>query len=223
MSTLSTDTSLTAAANDLRRNLIEQAGADTIALFDRDAEALGRRDFASSAPQVGDRAPGFRLPDARGGHVALGELLADGPVVVVFYRGAWCPYCNLQLAALQGGLADIEAAGATLVAISPQTPDASLTLAEQHALRFAVLSDAGNAVAAEYGLVFEQAEEPTAKQRELGIDLAEFNGDDSHRLPAASTFVVAPDGTIRFTSISADYRWRVGPEDLLPILRELRG
>jgi peroxiredoxin len=146
-------------------------------------------------------------------------LLADGPVVLVFYRGAWCPYCNLQLAAFQAALADIRAAGAALVAVSPQTPDQSLTLAERHALEFPVLSDGGNAVARDYGLVFTQSDAVTATSRRLGIELADFNGDDSNTLPAASTFVIGEDGVIRFASVSGDYRWRVGPEEVLAALR----
>jgi peroxiredoxin len=141
-------------------------------------------------------------------------------VVLVFYRGAWCPYCNLQLAAFQSVLDDIHAAGAALVAVSPQTPDQSLSFAEQKELEFPVLSDRGNAVAGQYGLVFRQSEAVTATSRELGIDLAEFNGEGSNTLPAASTFVIGQDAVIRFASVSGDYRWRVGPEE---VLAELRG
>ena len=136
----------------------------------------------------------------------------------MFYRGAWCPYCNLQLAAFQAALGDITAAGASLVAISPQTPDSSLTQAERAGLEFHVVSDVGNRVAREYGLVFTQAETSTAVSREVGLELRDFNGDDSHELPAASTFVISRDGTVLFVSISGDYRWRVGPEEVLAVL-----
>jgi peroxiredoxin len=129
------------------------------------------------------------------------------------------PDCNLQLAAFQSALADIRAAGAALVAVSPQTPDQSLTLAERHALEFPVLSDVGNDVARGYGLVFTQSEAVTATSRGLGIELADFNGDDSNTLPAASTFVIGEDGVIRFASVSGDYRWRVGPDEVLAALR----
>lgn len=219
MSTDATPTSLTAQTIELRAGLTAQAGEAIISVYDRDAEALGAGALFDGALGVGDEAPGFHLPDARGGDVALADLLADGPVVLVFYRGAWCPYCNLQLAAFQGALADIRAAGATLVAVSPQTPDQSLTLAEQRSLEFPVLSDAGNAVAAAYGLVFTQSDAATATSRELGVELADFNGDDSNTLPAASTFVIEQDGVITFASISGDYRWRVGPEEVLAVLR----
>jgi peroxiredoxin len=145
-------------------------------------------------------------------------VLADGPVVLVFYRGAWCPYCNLQLAAVQSALPDIRAAGAALVAVSPQTPDQSLTLAERHALEFPVLSDPRNAVARDYGLVFTQSAAATATSRRLGVELVDFNGDDSNTLPAASTFVIDEDSVIRFASVSGDYRWRVGPDEVLAAL-----
>ena len=204
----------------MRAGLVSQVGEETLSVYDRDAEAIGASDLFAGAPRAGDRAPTFRLPDARGGQLALDDLLTDGPVVLVFYRGAWCPYCNLQLAAFQSALGDIRAAGAALVAVSPQTPDQSLTFAEQKALEFPVLSDVGNAVAREYGLVFTQSDAVTATSRKLGIELADFNGDDSNALPAASTFVIDTDGVIRFASISGDYRWRVGPEEVLAALRD---
>jgi peroxiredoxin len=203
----------------MRAELRDQLGEETLAVLDRDAEALGASDGFASAPGVGASAPPFTLPDARGGDVALEELLAKGPVVLVFYRGAWCPYCNLQLAAYQAALDEIRAAGATLVAVSPQTPDQSLTLAEQRALEFPVLSDAGNRVAGEYGLVFTAGEAATTTLRGLGIEIASFNGDDTNTLPAPSTFVIGQDGRIRFASVSGDYRWRVGPEEVLAALR----
>jgi peroxiredoxin len=203
----------------MRAGLLAQVGEETLSVYDRDAEAMGAGDAFADALDVGDRAPVFRLPDARGGEVALEALLADGPVVLVFYRGAWCPYCNLQLGAFQSALADIRATGATLVAVSPQTPDQSLTFAEQRALEFPVLTDAGNAVASQYGLVYTQPRASTATSRALGIELADFNGDDSNTLPAASTFVIGQDGVIRFAAVSGDYRWRVGPDEVLAVLR----
>lgn len=212
------DTSLTKATIELRKEIHSQYPAHIRDTWDRDSESLALHDF-SAAPAVGDQAPNFRLPDARGGEVELAELRVSGPVVVVFYRGQWCPYCNLQLAAFQGALDDITAAGARLVAISPQIPDASLTHAEKAGLAFPVLSDVGNRVARDYGLVFTQAETSTEVSREVGLDLADFNGDNSHELPAASTFVISPDGTVRFVSISGDYRWRIGPEEVLTVLK----
>jgi len=219
MSTSTHSTSLSAATVEMRAGLRSEVGEKILSVYDRDAEAMGAGDMLAGALAAGDRAPTFRLTDARGGEVALDDLLVDGPVVLVFYRGAWCPYCNLQLAAFQSALPDIHAAGAQLVAVSPQTPDQSLTVAERHALEFPVLSDLGNAVARAYGLVFTQSEAATAASRRLGIELADFNGDDSNTLPAASTFVIGEDGVIRFAAVSGDYRWRVGPGEVLAALR----
>lgn len=219
MPTTHTETSLTEATDELRATLRGKLPAHALDTWDHDSESLGELDFPS-APAVGGRAPDFRLPDARGGEIALQQLLANGPVVLVFYRGAWCPYCNLQLAAFQAALDDITTAGAQLVAISPQTPDASLTHAEREGLRFCVLSDLGNRVARDYGLVFKQAETSTEVGRDVGLELADYNGDSSHELPVASTFVISADGTVLFASISGDYRWRIGPQEVLAVLKE---
>ena len=209
-------TSLTEATEQLRSGLKAQLGT-VLDRFDAGATELGARTWPAKA--VGDAAPDFELPDARGGSVTLAGLRSDGPVVLVFYRGAWCPYCNLQLRAFQAALADIRAAGARLVAISPQTPDNSLTLAEQAELAFPVLSDVGNAVARGYGLVFELDADDRAVHSGVGIDLAAFNGDESWELPAPAVFVVDGGGTIRYTSVAGDFRWRVGPDEVLAVLR----
>ena len=150
--------------------------------------------------------------------MTLAGLRCDGPVVLVFYRGGWCPYCNLQLRAFQAVLDGLHEHGATLVAISPQTPDKSLTLAEQAELAFPVLSDVGNAVARRYGLVFALAADDRKLHSGVGIDLTAFNGDDSWELPAPAVYVVDGDGTIRFASVAGDYRWRVGPDEVLAAL-----
>lgn len=214
-STTST-TSLTAATEQLRSGLKTQLGTALDSL-DVGATELGARTWPAKA--AGDAAPDFELPDARGESVTLAGLRSDGPVVLVFYRGAWCPYCNLQLRAFQSALADIHAAGATLVAISPQTPDNSITLAEQAELAFPVLSDVGNAVARSYGLVFALGAADRERHSDLGIDLTAFNGDESWELPAPAVFVLDTDGTIRHASVAGDYRWRVGPDEVLAALR----
>jgi len=219
MSISTAHTSLTPTTHEMRAGLVDQLGAEVLGVLDRDAAAMGAQPPYPGALAVGAAAPGFALPDARGGQVSLAGLLTDGPVVLVFYRGAWCPYCNLQLSVYQGALADIRDAGATLVAVSPQTPDQSLTLAEQHALEYPVLSDAGNVVAAQYGLVYTVAEPVTETLGELGVNLSDYNGDESNTLPAATTFVIGQDGLIRFAAVSGDYRWRVGPEEVLAALR----
>jgi peroxiredoxin len=175
------------------------------------------------APRVGAAAPPFSLPDARGGQVSLQKQLECGPVVLTFYRGAWCPYCDLALRAYQEVLPHIRALGASLVAISPQTPDESLTTAEKKNLTFAVLSDTGNTVARQYGLIFEVSTALDAIHKAFGIDLVRSNGDTSNELPVPATFIIDRDGRIAFAFVDADYRVRLEPAELLrqlePVVR----
>ena len=193
--------------------------AELQAVMDQATDDLAASGMADGFLQVGDAAPDFVLPDALGNAVTLADLRAQGPVVLSFYRGAWCPYCNLELQLLQQALPDIRALGATLVAISPQTPDNSLTLAEKHGLAFPVLSDAGNAVARRFGLVFTVPESLRAVYDKLGIDIAAHNGDGSFELPVPGTYVVGRDGTIAFAYANVDYTRRVATAEILEALR----
>ena len=195
--------------------LAQQAPATVLedvraAIADITAGGAGR-----GAPAIGSVAPPFDLPDARGGRVSLPDQLERGPVVITFYRGAWCPYCDLTLRAYQELLPRIRALGASLVAISPQTPDASLTTVEKKRLAFAVLSDTGNTVARQYGLVFKVPAALDAAHQAFGIDLVASNGDASNELPVPGTFIVGSDGRIAFTFVEADYRVRLEPAELL--------
>ena len=196
--------------------------AELQAVMDQATADLAASEMADGFLREGDTAPDFVLPDALGNRVALADLRAQGPVVIAFYRGAWCPYCNLEVQLLQRALPDIQALGATLVAISPQTPDNSLTLAEKHGLGFAVLSDAGNAVARRFGLVFTVPDALRGVYDKLGIDIPAHNGDGSFELPVPGTYVVGRDGTIAFAYANVDYTRRVATEDILEALRSLR-
>ena len=193
--------------------------AELQAVMDQATDDLAASGMAGGFLQVGVVAPDFVLPDALGNAVALADLRAQGPVVLAFYRGAWCPYCNLEVQLLQQALPDIQALGATLVAISPQTPDNSLSLAEKHGLAFPVLSDAGNAVARRFGLVFTVPEALRAVYDKLGIDIPAHNGDGSFELPVPGTYVVGRDGTIAFAYANVDYTRRVAVGDILAALR----
>ena len=193
--------------------------AELQAVMDQATAELAASGMADGFLQVGDAAPDFVLPDALGNAVTLADLRAQGPVVLSFYRGAWCPYCNLELQLLQQALPDIRALGATLVAISPQTPDNSLTLAEKHGLAFPVLSDAGNTVARRFGLVFTVPAALRGVYDKLGIDIAAHNGDGSFELPVPGTYVVGRDGTIAFAYANVDYTRRVATAEILEALR----
>lgn len=176
---------------------------------------------ASGAPKPGDRAPDFTLPNAAGEQVSLHDVLARGPAVVAFYRGIWCPYCNVALRSLQEALPEIKALGADLVMISPQTPDSSLTTKEKFELKFEVLSDAGNKVAKDYGLVFTITGEVQTLYHDLDIPLPRFNGDESWELPTPGTFVLDRDGRITWSFVDANYVNRAEPADILEALRTM--
>ncbi len=152
---------------------------------------IAQSGVAARSLRTGERAPDFTLPDVTGRTVRLMTVLEHGPVVVTFYRGEWCPYCNLTLRAYQAALPTITALGATLVAISPQTPDNSLTSAEKKGLTFPVLSDVGNRVARSYGLVFALSEAARPIYTAIGSDLPAYNGDASWELPMPGTFVIS--------------------------------
>ena len=173
--------------------------------------------------QIGDVAPDFVLPDALGRPTALTTALGRGPVVLTFYRGEWCPYCNLQLRSLQHALADVRALNASLIAVSPQSPDHSLSLTEKHDLEFAVLSDVDQSVIRAYRVQFAVAGE----LRDLHVsvfhnDPRDRNADGSMNLPVPATFIIDRDGVIRARFVNADWRVRMEPADIIAALRALR-
>ncbi len=204
--------------NDQNR---ERIPADTLEIMDAATAELDASGMIEATLGLGEQAPEFTLPDATGKHVALSSLLAQGPVVLAFYRGGWCPYCSLELRELQTRLADIKATGATLVAISPQTPDNSLSTAEKLELAFPVLSDVGNAVARSYGLVFSLPENLREVYSGFGIDLPAANGDESFELPLPATFVITAEGKVAWRFVNTDYTKRGEPEDVISALRAL--
>ena len=184
-------------------------------------DALDTSGITEQALTVGDMAPDFELPDATGKQVRLSELLKQGPVVINFYRGEWCPYCNLELRAFQALLPEFKQAGASLVAVSPELPDHSLSVSEKHSLEFAVLSDVGNRVSRQYGLVFTLDESLRPIYKNFGIDVSASNGDESYELPLPATYVIEPSGQIRYAFAEADYTQRAEPQDVLAVVREL--
>jgi peroxiredoxin len=197
------------------------------AAFDAGVEAVRAAGIAERALAVGEQAPDLTLPDATGRPVALADLLTRGPVVITFYRGGWCPYCSMELRAYQALLPELEAAGATLVAISPQTPDASMTTAEKDELAFPVLSDVGSHVARAFRIVHEVTDEVQAVYDRNGYDLAGRNAigteDDTDEvvLPLPATYVIDREGAVRFAFVSPDYVERAEPADVLAAVRAL--
>lgn len=169
----------------------------------------------------GDPAPDFSLPDATGQKVTLSEELAKGPVIISFYRGGWCPYCNLELRAYQRSLPEIQKIGARLIAISPQTPDASLSTKEKDELEFAVLSDKDGKVAAHYHLLFKLQDYLIDLYKESGIDLEARNGNEKWELPKPATFVINQKGIIVFAHVSSDYKLRTDPVEVINVVKGL--
>lgn len=178
-------------------------------------EKLVRAGVGLGAPHVGDRVPDFELRDARGKEMSLSSELKRGPSIVAFFRGGWCPYCDLQLRAYQEVLPQIKRFGANVIAISPQTPDATQSTAEKKGLGFPVLSDPGNQVARDYGLVFKVPPVLDELQRGFGIDIPKANGDTSNELPVTATFLVARSGLVAFRHLDVDWRRRLEPAELL--------
>jgi peroxiredoxin len=154
--------------------------------------------------------------------IALSEALHSGPVILVFYRGGWRPYCDLQLRAYQSELPTVIQLGARLIAVSPQLPDGSLSTAEKNRLEFDVLSDVGNGVARSFGLVYSLPEELREALRSNGKDLTRINGDESWELPVPATFVIAPDRRVVLAHVDVDYRRRLAPENIIAALRSLQ-
>lgn len=217
-------TSTHSLADDLaeyRAGFQQQAPQDIQDTMATATDALDASGIANQALTVGDVAPDFELPDATGKSIRLSELLKQGAVVINFYRGEWCPYCNLELRAFQNLLPNFKQAGATLVAISPELPDHSLSVTEKHNLEFSVLSDVGNKVSRQYGLVFTLDKTLQPIYKNFGIDIPVSNGDDSYELPLPATYVIDQSGRIRYAFAEADYTQRAEPQDVLSVVREL--
>ena len=189
-----------------------------------DAAIQNAKEFeqGANALKVGQQATYFELPNQEGKVVALKDLIAKGPVVVTFYRGDWCPYCNLQLRALQARLEELEALGATLVAISPQVPDDSLTKSEISEMTFTVLSDQNAKVASQYGVAWEVPEFLLDHMRvDRNLDLEKINNGNGSVLPIPATFIIGTDGIIVWNYVNVDYRTRSEPEEIIEALKKL--
>ena len=170
--------------------------------------------------KVGSVMPAFSLPDENGQTVNSSELMAKGPLVITFYRGLWCPYCNADLANLKHIVPTVEKAGGTMVAISPELPEYSREIISKQRLPFSILSDAGNEIAAKFGLRFSLPEDLKVLYRDtFNIDLEKCSGDPSWTIPMPARFLVDSDGIIRYAESSADYTQRPDPDDLIEVLK----
>lgn len=194
-----------------------------IATMRRATAALIASGQADRATKVGDAAPGFVLSDSDGHPVGSAELLARGPLVLTFYRGVWCPYCNMELQAIQAVLPEITARGAGVVAISPQTAPNSRKSMRQNELSFPILGDPAGEVAHAFGLRFALPDYLVELYRSLKNDLPTFNADPSWTLPMPARYVIGTDGIVAYAEVNPDYTRRPDPSELLPVLDRLAG
>jgi peroxiredoxin len=200
----------------------EYLPAAVVDVFDRSIQDLLNQGIPTGVVAIGDTLESFTLSDATGTPVTLTDLVEAGPVVIVFYRGGWCPYCNVALRTYQRVLLPELAAYATrLVAISPQTPDQSLSTVEKAELDFTVLSDPGSRVAQQIGIVFQPADEVLDAQRQLGLDLTQVNAEGSTMLPRPTVLIVDQERTVRFVDVQPDYTARTEVADILAALTAL--
>ena len=195
--------------------------AEVAAAFARDRAGLRERGKPVDAVSPGDLLEDFTLPDVTGKDVSLSELVADGPAVLVFYRGGWCPFCNLALHQYQAELVpQLSRFPARMVAISPQAPDESLSTAEKHALQFPVLSDAGARVARQLGVTFQPAEDVLEAQRALGLDIRETNAEGATELPMPTVVVDDRDRVVRFADVHPDCTSRTEVQAIISALAD---
>ncbi|GAA1991877.1 peroxiredoxin-like family protein [Amycolatopsis minnesotensis] len=211
---------LSQGLNGIKEHAREVIPADALATLT--AEQRRYADRTDGFVKAGDTVPGFALPDATGAEVTLGELVSGGAAVLVFYRGQWCPFCNLALRAYQEELSPkLAESGARLAAISPQAPDGSLSTKEKNELGFAVLSDPGNEVARSLGITFTPAAGVQDVMAAIGSDLTEHNADGTWELPHPTVLVVDGTRTVRFADVHTDYTERTEPREILAALAAL--
>jgi peroxiredoxin len=215
-------TTIAEQVNDVKAAAATRLPAEVVAVFASDQAALADRGVPAGAVAVGDELAPFALPAATGQTRTLDELTANGSAVIVFYRGGWCPYCNLTLRTYQRDLLpQLSAHSARLVAISPETPDASLSTQEKAELTYTVLSDTGARLASTLGITFDPSEEGLAAQQTLGVDIRTTRADEGTVLPMPTVLIVDPDHIVRFVDIHPDYTGRTEVNDILAALHRL--
>ena len=190
--------------------------------FHRATAKLTASGQAERSIKVGDRAPDFTLPDADGNSVSSGSMLEKGPLVVTFYRGVWCPYCNFDLQSIEAAADDIRSTGANIVSISPQTAANSRRSQRDNNVSFPILSDKHGKTANAFGIRFQLPDDLKALYTQFGTDLAVINEDPSWTLPMPARYVIGQDGVIAYAEVSPDYTIRPDPSELMPALQRLK-
>jgi len=206
---------------ELKQELSKSYCPIALEVFNSDAEELSKEHKSILKFNIGDKVPNFRLLNTLNEYVDLYEVLKTKRVVLTFYRGTWCPYCNLILSQYQSVFPEIEKVGATLIAISPQTLDESLNIKKKNNLQFEVLSDNGNIVSKEFTTIHNIPKKSLTKMTELGNDYDSYYCDEASAIPIPATFIIEKDRTISFAKTEgSDYRNRVEPSEIINALNE---
>jgi peroxiredoxin len=206
---------------ELKESFKQRAAPGRVALMEAATTLLRASGIEQRALGTGDFVPDVTLPNALGQSVRLRDLWQRGPLVIIFYRGGWCPYCNLELRAWQQHLAALSTRGASLVAVSPQTPDNSMTTAEKNTLAYPVLSDSSLVAAEAFRIAFTLPPDLVELYTTFGNDLPTLNGNGKWVLPLPATYVVDTDGRVVFAHVNADYRERAEPADVLSVVAKI--
>lgn len=218
--TMTLEPTLEQILGEKKANFEAKAPEDKKKIYGEGIDAVRTSGVLENAINVNDIAPNFTLKNAQGKSVTLYDELKSGPVILLWYRGGWCPYCNLTLKYMQNLLPEFRNEGASLIALTPEIPDSSLSTKEKNNLQFEVLSDAGNKVAKSYGVLFKLTPEVAASYQK-GFDLHSYNGDVSDELPLAVTYIIGKDRVVKYAFLDADYRNRAEPNMVLEKLKNL--
>lgn len=202
----------------LNDELSSQLPQEVLNAFGSSIEDLKTKNIEESSIQIGEQIPEFSLPNVYGKKVNSTEILKNGKIILAFYRGSWCPYCNLELKSLQDNISRIKERNAVLIAISPQSPDHSLAMVEKNNIEFEVLTDHNNDFAKKLGIVFQLQDFVLPYYQNLGIDLAIFNKNNENTLPIPAVFVVDENNKVLYKFLDVNYMNRVNVEELIQIL-----
>lgn len=199
----------------------KKAPEDTKKAYAEGLKAVSDSNITSKALQVGDVAPNFTLKNATGDNISLYNELKKGPVVLLWYRGGWCPYCNMTLSYMQKSIPDFKKYDANILALSPEVPDKSMSTKEKNELEFEVLSDIDNKVARDYKVVYKLTDE-VAGLFEENFGLSTYNGNADAELPLAVTYIIGQDKKIKYAYLNSDYRNRAEPQELINFLKNMK-
>lgn len=215
-------TTITDRVAELHASMAAQPPNEVMGAFGREQAELAAAGLPGGIAVPGTVIADTQLLDPHGADITLYGATGGGVSVLVFYRGAWCPYCNIALATYQAQLLpQLTERGITLVAVSPQAPDGSLSMAEKNALSFTVVSDPGNTIAAQLGILTAPSAEARAAQLQLGLDLTAVNADATITLPMPTTAILDAEHRLRWIDVHPDYSTRTEAQQILAALDQL--